>query len=180
LHRCRLVYNAALNMKLIDAKLALPVLDVRKDFPQVINDVALYGDRVSIDDMLTYKAIIMLEGNDVSSGLKWALYSNSVVMTQTPTKTSWAMEELLEPWVHYVPLNDDLSDVEEKMQWIIDHDEEAQRIAYRGKLWIHDLVFHPDAATDEALIFDEILQRTKAHYRRNPSLEVPMVDINVE
>ena len=180
LHRCRLVYNSALNMKLIDAKLALPVLDVRKDFPQVINDVALYGDRVSIEDMLTYKAIIMLEGNDVSSGLKWALYSNSVVMTQTPTKTSWAMEELLEPWVHYVPLNDDLSDVEEKMQWIIDHDDEAQQIAYRGKLWIHDLVFHPDATTDEALIFDEILRRTKAHYMQNPNLEVPMIDINVE
>jgi hypothetical protein len=180
LHRCRLVYNAALHMKLIDAKLALPVLDVRKDFPQEINDVALYGDRVSIEDMLTYKAIIMLEGNDVSSGLKWALYSNSVVMTQTPTKTSWAMEELLEPWVHYVPLNDDLSDVEEKMQWIIDHDDEAQQIAYRGKLWIHDLVFHPDATTDEALIFDEILRRTKAHYLRNSNMDVPMVDINVE
>ena len=180
LHRCRLVYNAALNMKLVDAKLALPVLDVRKDFPQVINNVPLYGDRVSIEDMLKFKAIIMLEGNDVSSGLKWALYSNSVVMTQTPTKTSWAMEELLEPWVHYVPLKDDLSDVEEKMQWIIDHDEEAQRIAYRGKLWIHDLVFHPDAPKDEELIFDEILRRTKAHYMRNPNLEVPMVNIDVE
>jgi Glycosyl transferase family 90 len=180
LHRCRLVYNAALNMKLIDAKLALPVLDVRKDFPQEINDVALYGDRVSIEDMLTYKAIIMLEGNDVSSGLKWALYSNSVVMTQTPTKTSWAMEELLEPWVHYVPLNDDLSDVEEKMQWIIDHDDEAKLIAYRGKLWIHDLVFHSDATADEELIFDEILRRTKAHYMLNTNLEVPMVDIHVE
>jgi Glycosyl transferase family 90 len=180
LHRCRLVYNAALKMKLVDAKLALPVLDVRKDFPQEINNVALYGDRVSIEDMLTYKAIIMLEGNDVSSGLKWALYSNSVVMTQTPTKTSWAMEELLEPWVHYVPLSDDLSDVEEKMQWIIDHDEEAQQIAFRGKLWIHDLVFHPDASTDEPLIFDDILRRTMAHYVRNPNLEVPSIEINIE
>ncbi len=179
-HRCRLVYNAALNTKLVDAKLALPVLEARKDFPQVINNVPLYGDRVSIEDMLTFKALIMLEGNDVSSGLKWALYSNSVVMTQTPTKTSWAMEELLEPWVHYVPLSDDLSDVEEKMQWIIDHDEEAQRIAYRGKLWIHDLVFHPDAPKDEELVFDEILRRTKAHYMRNPNLEVPMVNIDVE
>jgi Glycosyl transferase family 90 len=179
LHRCRLVYNSALHMKLIDAKLALPVLDVRKDFPQVINDVPLYGERVTIEEMLQYKAIIMLEGNDVSSGLKWALYSNSVVMTQTPTKTSWAMEELLEPWVHYVPLNDDLSDVEEKMQWIIDHDSEAQQIAYRGKLWIHDLVFHPDASFDEALIFDEILRRTKAHFVHNPNMEPPIINIDV-
>jgi Glycosyl transferase family 90 len=179
LHRCRLVYNSSFNSTLVDAKLALPILDVRKDFPREINGVSLYGDRVTIDDMLSYKAIIMLEGNDVSSGLKWALYSNSVVLTQTPTKTSWAMEELLEPWVHYVPLADDLSDVEEKMQWVIDNDEEAQRIALRGKLWIHDLVFHPDAEVDEQLIFDEILRRYKAHFVHNPLMELPSGKIEV-
>jgi Glycosyl transferase family 90 len=179
LHRCRLVYYSSFNSTLIDAKLALPILDVRKNFPQEINGVPLYGDRVSIEDMLSYKAIIMLEGNDVSSGLKWALYSNSVVLTQTPTKTSWAMEELLEPWVHYVPLADDLSDVEEKMQWIIDNDEEAQMIALRGKLWIHDLVFHPDAEIDEQIIFDEIIRRFKAHFVHNPFLELPSGKIEV-
>jgi hypothetical protein len=72
-------------------------------------------------------------------------------------------EEILEPWVHYRPLADYLSDVEEKMQWVIDNDEEAREIAHRGKLWISDLVFHPDADNDEELIFDKnstSLQRT--------------------
>ncbi len=41
----------------------------------------------------------MLEGNDVASGLKWALLSQSVVMMPPPQHTSWAMEELLQPWV---------------------------------------------------------------------------------
>jgi hypothetical protein len=177
LHRCRLVYNSASNTTLIDAKLALPILDARKDFPQVINNIPLYGKRVTIEEMLQYKAIIMLEGNDVSTGLKWALYSNSVVMAQTPTRTSWAMEELLEPWVHYIPLNDDLSDVEEQMQWILDHDHEAQQIAYRGKLWIHDLVFHPDSEEDESLIFDEIIRRTKAHFLYNSNMKIPSTNV---
>jgi hypothetical protein len=112
----------------------------------------------------------MLEGNDVSSGLKWALFSNSVVMAQSPTKTSWAMEELLEPWKHYIPLADDLSDVEEKMQWVVDNDVEAQEIAQRGRLWISDLVFHPDADRDEANIFREIFERYKLHFSRDDSL----------
>ena len=176
LHRCRLVYNAAKSASngssLVDAKLVGPILDVRKDFPKTIDGIDLYGDRTSIDVMLSYKAIIMLEGNDVSSGLKWALFSNSVVLTQTPTKTSWAMEELLEPWVHYVPLADDLSDVEEKMQWVLDHDDEAQKIAHRGKLWISDLAFHPDAGKDDDHIFDEILRRYRAHFRHNPMLRL--------
>ena len=30
---------------------------------------------------------------------------------------------------HYVPLKEDITDVAEKMQWVVDNDEEAQRIA---------------------------------------------------
>lgn len=108
----------------------------------------------------------------ISSGLKWALFSNSVVMTQAPTKTSFAMEELLEPWVHYIPLAEDLSDVQEKMQWVIDHDAAAQQIAHRGKLWISDLVFHPDVQKDEEHIFDDILRRYLTHFHHQPNLHI--------
>ncbi len=108
---------------------------------------------------MRYKAIIIMEGNDVSSGLKWALYSRSVVLMPPPTKTSFSMEELLTPWVHYVPLKPDLSDISEKMNWIIDHDGEARKIAERATLFIHDLLFHADAGEDNRLIQDEILSR---------------------
>ena len=39
------------------------------------------------------------------------------------------MEELLEPYVHYVPLYPNLSNVDEQMQWILDHDRQARSIA---------------------------------------------------
>jgi len=39
------------------------------------------------------------------------------------------MEEILEPWIHYISLKSGLSDVEEKMKWIEDNDQEAQKIA---------------------------------------------------
>jgi hypothetical protein len=54
---------------------------------------------MSMRHLLQYKVIIMLEGNDVASGLKWALLSQSVVLMPPPQHTSWAMEELLQPWV---------------------------------------------------------------------------------
>jgi len=167
MHRCRLVYNTA-HSNLVDAALTKPS---RKDglwqvpgFHEEIGDIRLVGDFRSYQEMLEFKAIIMLEGNDVSSGFKWALYSNSVVMTQAPTKVSWAMEDVLEPWVHYIPLNKDLTDAEEKMRWVIDHDTEAKEIARRGSLWMKDLLMHPDAAKDEELIFDDILRRYMAHF----------------
>jgi hypothetical protein len=107
-----------------------------------------------------------LEGNDVASGLKWALLSQSVVLMPYPTHTSWAMEELLEPWVHYVPLNENATDVEDKMKWIVEHDDIAQAISARATQWMEDLVYHPDALEDDRWIEEEILRRYKALFER--------------
>ena len=46
--------------------------------------------------------------NDVASGLKWMLYSDPVVFMPRPTHETWAMEGLLRPYVHYVPVEADL------------------------------------------------------------------------
>lgn len=159
LHRCRLVYNHA-NSTLLNAKLT----STRKRLPNVINGVNLTTSSISVRHLLKYKGIVMLEGNDVASGLKWALLSNSVVLMPIPRRTSWAMEELLQPWVHYVPLNDEATDVEEKMMWIRTHDADAQRISYAATLWIQDLAFHPDAAEDDRWIQEEIVRRYQRHF----------------
>jgi hypothetical protein len=106
----------------------------------------------------------MLEGNDVASGLKWALLSQSVVLMPPPKHTSWAMEELLQPWVHYIPLKNDASDLEQKMQWVLDHDDKAKRISERATLWMEDMCFHPDAAREDRLIMEEMLKRYSAHF----------------
>lgn len=65
---------------------------------------------------------------------------------------------------HYVPLNDFATNVEEQMQWVVDHDDEAQRISERATLWMEDLVFHPDADEDDRLIQEMILRRYQSHF----------------
>ena len=163
LRRCRLVYSHA-NSTLVNARLT----NTRGRLPDVLNGVNLTTSSVTVRHLLRYKGIVMLEGNDVASGLKWALLSDSVVLMPTPQHTSWAMEELLRPWVHYVPLNDDdaAADVEEKMQWILDHEEDARRIAAAATLWMQDLVFHPDAAEDDRWIQEEMVRRYRRHFAR--------------
>jgi hypothetical protein len=159
LRRCRLVY-AHSGSELVDALLT----NTRGRIPDSINNVTLVSKKVSLGYLLQHKGIVMLEGNDVASGLKWALLSQSVVLMPVPRHTSWAMEELLEPWVHYVPLNDGATDVEEKMRWVLDHEEHARRIARRGSLWMQDLVFHPEASEDDRLVQEEMLRRYAAHF----------------
>ena len=168
LKRCRLVYRHA-NSSLVYARLT----STRNRLPLVLNGVPLVTPKVPIGALLQFKAIIMLEGNDVASGLKWALLSQSVVMMPPPKHTSWALEEFLEPWVHYIPLLDDLSDVEAKMSWVLDHDEYARRIAERGSQWMQDLVFHPQAMEDDRLIQEEMLRRYVAHFEPLEELDIP-------
>lgn len=74
------------------------------------------------------------------------------------------MEELLRPWVHYVPITEDATDLEEKMEWIVSHDKEARRISYAATLWMQDLVYHPDAAEDDRWIQEETLRRYNSHF----------------
>jgi hypothetical protein len=164
--RCRLVYDYH-NSSWIDAKLTS---SKRIDAAYAIHDVPMIGRSLSMEELLQYKGIIMLEGNDVSSGLKWALFSKSVVLTQTPTFTSWAMEELLIPWVHYIPLADDLSDVNEKVQWMIENDAAAQEIANNGHLWMTDMMFHPKAMEDHETLIRETFRRYRQHFKYDPNL----------
>jgi Glycosyl transferase family 90 len=166
--RCNLVLRYG-HSPYVDAKLVANRLKPNHILP-VLQNVSMFGNSMPIPELLQYKAIIILEGNDVATGLKWSLFSNSVVLTTQPTCTSWAMEELLVPWVHYIPIQPDSSDIAEKMQWILEHDAEAKEIARRGHLWMTDLVFHPEAQRENERIIDETFRRYRQHWVANPSL----------
>jgi hypothetical protein len=83
---------------------------------------------ITIHEMLTYKYIISIPGKDKDSGINWKLASNSVVLMATPKIESWLMEGLLKPWVHYVPLADDYSDLDKIVEWCRNNDDRCQQI----------------------------------------------------
>lgn len=181
-HRCRFVYREGRKplrnvTSFVDAKLVREGDDWLPDFAQGVEIFSSrnvgHGTKSQVE-LLQYKVLIMLEGNDVSTGLKWALYSNSVVLIPPPTRTTWAMEELLQPWVHYVPIDDpDYGDVNDKMQWILNNPDEAKAIARHGRQWIDDLLYHPDAERDSVEVNRHVLQRYRAHFA--PVQEDPQV-----
>ncbi|GMH81113.1 hypothetical protein TrVE_jg8644 [Triparma verrucosa] len=86
--------------------------------------------------LLKNKILIMTEGNDVATGLKWALLSNSAVLMERPKVRSWLMEDLLIPWKHYIPVADDFGDLEEKVDWCWENERECEDIGRAGKCWI--------------------------------------------
>ena len=88
--------------------------------------------------LMGYKYILCLEGNDVATSLKWQMAHNSLIFMPTPTKESWLMEGLLRPWVHYAPL-DSPHEAADRLRWARANDAECQRIVANANAWVESL-----------------------------------------
>ena len=92
--------------------------------------------KLSIKEQLNYMFIISVEGNDFATNLSWILLSNSVPLMPVPCVETWKMEQKLIPYIHYVPLNNDFSDLDEKMEWCLNNLDKCEEIAYMSKLYV--------------------------------------------
>jgi hypothetical protein len=91
---------------------------------------------MNMKELLQYKFILSVEGNDVASNLKWVLASNSVPFCPPFSIQSWILEDHLIPWEHYIPVRHDFTNLEDRVEWAINHPERCRRIAYAGKTYI--------------------------------------------
>jgi hypothetical protein len=92
--------------------------------------------KLSIKEQLNYMFVISVEGNDFATNLSWIMLSNSVPLMPVPYVETWKMEQKLIPYIHYVPLNNDFSDLDEKMEWCLANLDKCEEIAYMSKLYI--------------------------------------------
>ena len=82
-----------------------------------------------------YKYQIDIDGNtNAWSALFQKLLSGSTVLKIASPHNfrQWYYDELI-PWVNYVPVKSDMSDLVEKIHWLIHHDDEAMQIGINGR-----------------------------------------------
>lgn len=121
--------------KLLEMYLHNPLCDIGQinpctEHPEYVKDY------VPIAQMLKYKFICCIEGNDVATNLKWVMSSNSVAVMPKPKIESWFMEGRLIGGIHYIEINDDYTDLEEKLRYYIAHPTEAQTIINNAHKWV--------------------------------------------
>ncbi len=104
-----------------------PLCDIGHCDEKLIDDAG-YKGYLTIEDQLSYKYIVSVEGKDVATNLKWIMSSNSLCFMRRPRFETWYMEGLLVPGIHYVLLKDDFSDLEEKIQYYNDNPSAALNI----------------------------------------------------
>ena len=77
------------------------LVGMTRDIFSVKEKKLYFKNPMEMIELLQYKYLISVEGNEVASGLKWMLYSNSVVLMPKPRNFSWIMEDKLIPYFHY-------------------------------------------------------------------------------
>jgi len=91
--------------------------------------IDIFKPWISQEDVMKYKYQISIDGHTCSyPGLQWKLLSKCTVFLQQTNDIMWFYSQI-QPWVHYIPVNEDLSDLVEKILWAQSHDEECRKIA---------------------------------------------------
>jgi len=133
--------------------------------PYVLNPESRRFSRpwITMGALLRSKYLLSLDGNDVSSGLKWMLYSNSVVLMPPPRYETWGMETLLKPYLHYIPLHRNLSNLREQLAWARDNDDKCQHISRQATAFVKFLF----NSTENRIFHDiTIKRRVMSTYNR--------------
>jgi hypothetical protein len=79
-------------------------------------------------DMIGYKYILDIDGNSSTwDATAWKLNSGSVILKTDSTWNQWFYDQY-KPWVHYVPVADDFSDLQEQFAWCESHQEECRQM----------------------------------------------------
>ena len=89
---------------------------------------------VPILEQLKYKYLISVDAYNTyfSWQLPWILLSDSVLLMVESTHKEWFFDDL-KPWVHYVPIKDDFSDIFSQINYLRKNDEKARNIAINGQ-----------------------------------------------
>lgn len=114
------------NLECEPYNLRTKVASVLQDNP---NADVQFGQGTSIQTFLNYKYLLVVDGTCIASSLQWTFGSGSVPILVTHPDNDWWFKRYIEPMKHYVPVNYDLSDLDDKLNWLLTYDDKAQEIA---------------------------------------------------
>jgi len=80
------------------------------------------------ESALRSRYLIDVEGVTMSKRLHWLLLAPGVVFRQVSMAEDW-MARSLQPWVHYIPVREDLGDLIDRLRWAEAHADECARIS---------------------------------------------------
>lgn len=104
----------------------------------------LMGTRTSWSDFLSCKYLPYVDGVMCAApALQWRLLSGSLTFKPDSEEIQW-FTSALKPFLHYVPVKSDLSDLVEKIEWAKAHDAECKQIAEEAHHFAKENILYHD------------------------------------
>jgi len=93
------------------------------------------SDFMPMSDQQQYKFILNIGNNiDWAERLRILLFMNSVTVIHSAEVLEW-FQPLLKPYIHYLPIKEDLSDLHEQISWCIKNDDKCLEIKNQANLF---------------------------------------------
>jgi hypothetical protein len=84
--------------------------------------------KISMVEQSGYKYLIHIDGNVNAYRLLTTMLTGSLILRVESEYTSW-LDGILKPWIHYIPVKKDLSDLLTTIRWCKEHDKECEQLA---------------------------------------------------
>lgn len=103
---------------------------------KLLKNVEYEDNSLTIPEMMQYKYILDMDGwSNTWDATVWKLYSGSVLLKTDSVFKQWYYDELKE-WIHYIPVENDLSDLNQKIEWCIHNNEQCIEITNNAKQFV--------------------------------------------
>ena len=111
------------------------IVQVSDNGRSILENIGVIKEYIPVIKWINYKYQIDIDGNTNSwAGLFQRLLTGSaVVKIESPHGYKQWYYDRLVPWVNYVPAQSDLSDIIDKICWLQNNDEQAEKIGAAGR-----------------------------------------------
>ncbi len=150
----------------IDAKITRLTPTKERGVKQLIRNANLVDNYIPTSEFIKYKYVIDIDGNSNSwPGLFTKLLTGSCVLKIESPWMQWYYNSL-KPWVNYVPVKTDLSDLIEKISWCRQNDDKAREIGANGRELALSLTMETEIPKAYQTILEALGQQTALNLNR--------------
>ena len=105
--------------------------------PSIMHEINVFlKPRIPMNKQISYKYIINIDGHSATNRFSYLLQSGCLILNVDSFyvigNQRW-YDHLIKPYVHYVPIKYDLSNLEEKILWCRDNDHKCKQIVKNAK-----------------------------------------------
>jgi hypothetical protein len=116
-------------------------------------------------DMINYKYVLDIDGNASTwDATAWKLNSGSVIFKTDSNWEQWFYKEF-KPWVHYVPVADDFSDIQERYKWCEANPEKCEEMIRKAKELFQTIYRHENVLKYVCGLLDLLMDEQSCNYK---------------